>query len=1113
MDMLPPQAPPAHVSTQEAAAVAALRRLTDAQGWLLAQREAMPLPPDTPLAGGEAGYLAAFDASMSAPVSTAPGSAPLPLGEAVARTLANVMSDEATLRGLDRTLDAEAVRAIRAWLAQPSADTGAARASWIHFGATRYAGAIMLEFVAQPGTCWLFMPDAGWESFESRDRLHAVLAARFRERLAQVDTLPGMADEAMRRAVETGTVGTVPASGDVLGTMAADIVRVQRDKAAAAWQHYNAGLLSSRGLADALNAARALQHVLDIDQILARRERLLFAAAQQERMARVPQAVAQAWQDAFQGYRSAMQRAEHAVLEGNEPIPPSLGDYARSQLRSRLRAASLAEEPDDIEVEVRETLPPSSVLAYVMRLAAPTESQHMGLLQAAYGNVQDIVGVRRKDGSPLSGTLSAGAVTAMVRGIDLYEQYPAYLHARTHGGLPYDIARNALRFAAADARTAYYIAGEPPSYIDDREQRGYHMVDAVVASPSPTGRRLVGGHAIVAHQLTYRDAVLADVVVFGVADPRSAPRIVAWTPGAPDGKELREFESRAQMASDFLHAPQFERYLLERLPLDIAVTDGHGAPRFDTSGTRLSSWVFGQGGTQGTRTEEPFGERVVTGDVFTTLGETSTYQLARDARWLTRSTAAADRERAVALARSVLGTLQPAGGVAEELATDIVQAVPRMLGNAWRFYDAVKAGDDTEAFLAFVDGYKAFLAIAPVPRGASPVSQAWVRATRGPSRLVAAGVPLRPADTLFEQRFAARGVRASQASRVEEGIHLIDGKRYIEQGGQFYRVHYDEAIAGWRLLREGALDSTFTGPAIDRLPGGTWGYRQDVGLLGGSGRGRSRGRGRGLRPEIRPAPEAHATVTTTSRQPPGAPPELISVLQDPLSIHPDVTALSSGQLDTLWYELRVRTPDDAEAVLRAMANRDPAAAATISSANRAHWHDSVRVARSRPAIPVSTGAPGLPVDLSVPRMEGMERLRPEQWPAELWYYSDNFDPALPVHPYLDIGQQRLAAQITGVPLITFAPNTPVELAHPAWRGAVARSVQLNHRLTNVRIDMHRLRARLTAAGRPAFDLYRIVGGDGSAMVLRPAVTVLDPLGSRAVPLGPGDFTLNLPTAP
>ncbi|KJV35349.1 dermonecrotic toxin domain-containing protein [Luteibacter yeojuensis] len=1090
--MLPPQAPPAQVSPQEAAATAALRRLTDHEAWLLAQHGAMPQPPDAPAAGQEAAFLAAFDAAMAAPVDAGPGIVATPRTQALAAVLGAVMKDEAALRRLDGTLGVAAADTIRAWLAAGGAASGT-QASFVRFGGTRYAGAIALHAAAGDGPAWLFLPDAGWEAFPSLAQLHAVVARRFREQAAHGDELPGMAADAVRAAVAGGVVDTDPASGDVLGTLAADIIGVQRARAAAAWQYFNDGLLTATGLGDALRDAVGLHHAIDVTRILARRDRLLFDEVHAGRLAQLPSGVADAWRVAFHAYQAEVTGIEQAMADGHAPFPASLDAFARAALQQRLQARGLSEAVDDIELVVRDTTPPSSILGYLWQPAAATREHPANLLQLAYTNATtEVVRVRGPGGVPLSAPLSPSAVASMVRALNLHERYPAYLDAHgatSHGGL----GRAALRFAAEDARTAYYVPGEPHAFIDDRDERGYRMVDAVLASPTPASRPTVGGHAIVAHQVTYRGAVLADVLVIGVATPGSAPRIVAWTPGAPDGKELREFESRAQMAAEFLHASAFESYLLQRIPLDLALTDAQGNPRFDTTGTRLATWVFNQGGLQGTRTDEVFGERAITGDVFATLDTTGRQLLARNARWLTRSTEAVDRGRAMAMARLITSAVHPAGELGATMAREVVTAIPAMLGQAWRFYDAVKAGDGTEAFFAFVDGYKAFLAIAPGPSaGAASARVAWLRASRGSPRLVR-GTARAPAQALFEQRFVVRGVRARDATRVEDGILHIGGEPFIEHAGLLYRVRFDKNIGGWRLNRLGAPDSVFTGPAIERTAGGGWTYRR-VGLLGGSGRGQPHGRRAGP-------------------YPPGRPPrELISLMRDPSLYNPEINALSGGQLRSLWIELRSRAGHHAERIVRAMRARDGRGAGTLTVAERAHWDEALRIARSNPAVPVNMGPAATPIDLSARRIDGMQRLRADEWPAELWYYTDIRGDMPPYHAVVHLPQLRASEQIVGVPLVSYAPATPSMQVVPRWYGVAREGLQLGQLLTSVRVDLRRLRGQATAAGRPAFDLYRVGPADSPAFVLRPAPTDLDPRGLRPLSLMPGDYVYSLPAA-
>jgi hypothetical protein len=88
------------------------------------------------------------------------------------------------------------------------------------------------------------------------------------------------------------------------------------------------------------------------------------------------------------------------------------------------------------------------------------------------------------------------------------------------------------------------------------------------------------------------------------------------------------------------------------------------------------------------------------------------------------------------------------------------------------------------------------------------------------------------ADTLFDKRYVVRGVTASDGAESAEGIFRIRQATYIRQDGQFYQVRFDAGMHGWRLTRAGVLDAQFSGPLIQRLPGGRWQVHR-AGLLGG----------------------------------------------------------------------------------------------------------------------------------------------------------------------------------------------------------------------------------------------------------------------------------------
>jgi len=108
MDMAPPQAPPAIVSTTQQEAIDGLGRLVAAQAWLSVQQHALPALPAWPSAEGRDSWLASLDGFWQQPVADGPGSTPVPRVDALATRMASIMRDDAIVQRADGTLDANA---------------------------------------------------------------------------------------------------------------------------------------------------------------------------------------------------------------------------------------------------------------------------------------------------------------------------------------------------------------------------------------------------------------------------------------------------------------------------------------------------------------------------------------------------------------------------------------------------------------------------------------------------------------------------------------------------------------------------------------------------------------------------------------------------------------------------------------------------------------------------------------------------------------------------------------------------------------------------------------------------------------------------------------------
>ncbi|HEY4291669.1 dermonecrotic toxin domain-containing protein [Luteibacter sp.] len=927
--MLPPQAPPAHVSHANQAAIDSLQRLADTQRWLARQQDALPDLP--PAVDGRNAFLDELDAFWEASIEHAPGKPLVSRRQAFALRLAQTIRDDAALRGNDGTLADAAVELIGAIALHPGGPLpGHLHARELLFGAVPYAGALVLQDDRQPERILLFTVEAGWQVFDSLDILYRDVELQMRAQLVHRDELPGIASHDIETVIGTHFLDTRPIDRDIFDTLARRLGARMRERALLAWN-----LASTlEELHEALHPALDLHALLDVHAIVRHRDLALAARLAEERLAGQPAKVADHWRRAATDYRDSWIGADHPDLRA----PLSLAAFANDALATALRKRGIDVPPHELRVRLTRRTLENPVATAISGFSF----EDMSLAELAFRNIgalpAESLSVVYADGSPRPG-VPAQALRDIVRDLDLPNGYARHLDdalGKSPAGLAQrkainDVQSARMRLEAADARLSFYDTSEPRSFLPDREERGFLWAQAVLDHPYPAGRARIGGHEIVVHQLTYGGAPLAGVFLLSARQSEAVSRVVLYTPDAPDGIAFREFGDRAELTRDFIVNPSFKTYLLDRLPAAFTEFDALGQRHFKLTrlnGNRTPSWVFSLpqcAPTRCTELAERFQEREVATSFLDAGYDTAIALAKRNANDLTRSTLAADTSGAW----DVFWGWNLPVQVGKELVTGMVQSIPRAANSAWRVYDDVKAGDATGAFLAFVDGYTSALNVLPFYTQVPALAGARVRVATGSSRLATNARPVPAPDTLFESRFLARGVTAP-AREPALGVFTMGADRYIRQAGKLYQVRFDSAINGWRLTRPNVLDTHFTGPAIERLANGQWHFRK-VGLSGGSGR-----------------PQLHETVR---------------ILRDGTPRNPAVAALTVAQRKCLTNELSARLPESEFALtLRTMIDRGPGDDIALSSSQLRAWELSLEEARR---LPASATATAQPIDFSV----------------------------------------------------------------------------------------------------------------------------------------------------
>jgi len=958
---IPPTTPPAVVQHENEASVEALRRLATTRDAFLRMYETQPTLDETHAQGAQQ-LLDALPGFWMSPEAAGGEIRSTVLG----RHLASTMKEEATLRGLDGTLGEDAVSlAKRIAMANDTALPAGIHARELMLGDVPHAGSLIVVDDRAPHLALLFTTHGGWEAFDSQERL---LESTRRRLLESIDAMDGtgVENDAFVEAKAQGAIASREIAAAVFPTLAKRMVEVQLGRIALAVDDHRLDSDvpgAATELADRIRYELSPAAMLDIDAIESLREARLIEAAVTTRLADVPDNVRTAWYEARDAYNDALAMA--AMLRSITGVrqPLTLHAFASRELAAKLAVLGIDESPEGITVEVARVKVLPDPLSAFDPLPGSTNVRRVSLVDLACQNIGrfslETLHAMNAQGTSLRDRLGQGAIRGMVRDLDIASRYQAHIEQRLRQGAVGALTRKLtmivqsaqMRLEATEARLSYYLSGDPRSFIDDREERGFRWIEA--ALDAPRGSVRVGNHEVVAFQVMYQQVPLDGILIFGSRAPYSAPRIVMYTPGAPDGLTFREFDSRQDAAKRFLYHPAFREYLLDRLPAEFATVSPNGARR-EFAGDRRAHWVLGPGGdTPYTLTAEPFGERQVHGDFLSATYDTTVEKYQRDTRFLARSTKDADSDTLFAYLQGRFNIDAPGRFLAAALA-EVPASLARMTQASWRFYDHVKSGDTGEAVVAFAEGYvNALNLVVPPFVGGRYIAGAIVRSRSAPYGMASTGVRLTSPRVRFDDRYAVRHLRTT-GKPDENGIFRVRGQSYIEQDGRFFLVSYHESYGRWRLDRpQGSLDTHFTGPLIERIDG-RWTFAHDVGLRGGMRRLRERFNRMSVAGDAPPPAAPAVDVVPPAVPSPEAPPALVlppvmepvraeiaAVLADNPSaypmvwqdgthlkfdvrprsallidphLHPDVAALSVHQRRVFLHELDARFPLASERV-------------------------------------------------------------------------------------------------------------------------------------------------------------------------------------------------------
>ncbi|PTR35260.1 hypothetical protein C8J98_101523 [Luteibacter sp. OK325] len=1065
MDMAPPEALPAIARAHGDEAATRISRIADAQRWLIDQQSRLPTIPFHGDPSTRAIFLEHLAAFWRAPVAAYPDQRPVARVQAFALRWAAVMSDEAALGVADGSLDEKAREAILAF----TRTQGHLTPPHVHVheltaGTFRYAGSLVVTNDHDAPSALLFTPDRGWERFNGLEPLHTEIEERLRETLAATGRLPGLADDDAPTLTGDVSVTSREIGGDALNVLAENIVDVQRRRVMDAWTLRDDGEGRQLRLADRLHDALSAEHYLDVEAMLQRRQARLVTSVQELRLAQLPDFLRNQWRKALVDYRTALADAGRILANEGLDKVASIDQFARFTLGAVLRGRGIADDPADITIELFGT---TSSITYGY---SGTDVERRSLVDLARENF-GFLEMRGMQARTSSGgfllALGRDDIVDMIRGLDLRNSYQNYLVRQLKTSAQGQRARAAsaqlqearMRFELIDARSTAYIQGDTKDFIDDHAERGYRWVEAILDAPAAAGRRRVEHHDIVASHVVYEGARLKDVLAIGVRAQGSVYRTILYTPDAPDGRSFREFTDRQAAAASFLHNPAFEPYLLERLPAAWSTIDRDGATRrFRVStGTRRAVWALsGQSGERPfTLTEGRFKEDEIAGNIFDASYDVALGQLGRDAAEFARSTGEADYDHAKSIgvlsARFAEGFLPVRLGAA---AGSI-----RALHAIWNGIENVSRDERLQAFENFIDAFSSI--------GDLAASQVLVRSlgrtvlTKVPGRprqLVASRVRLPDLDATFDPRYVDRGVRLQDARSVSNGVYEFGANRYIEHGGNAYRVHFDRDNATWRLRKPNHSSADYS-PPVSRDGTGQWQHNKHVGLRGGASD----------KPDL------------YDREP-------AELLVDYRGLNPETAGLSSNDIDIL-VEALARQGLRSGVVKRLVYDRthDRPTSAVLSR----HWDSALEEAR-RPPPNIRTPSPPAPTSFELKKLER------SQWPTTVWHYTTPFRHAMFKGTTLTLNQSLPAATgPSGLHVMTLDPNRPSRQIVEIMRGRGRSNSFTDERVRNiagayVEIDLGKLRDRQRADGTYEFNVYTVTRRSGLEFVIKPTLPAPDP---------------------
>lgn len=501
------------------------------------------------------------------------------------------------------------------------------------------------------------------------------------------------------------------------------------------------------------------------------------------------------WNQASEDYRQALAEAQTPELPDIKQYGSleALRNYARAEIKQRLQAdVGVTASPDDITVVTTEstwtgnTEPPPD-LEFGGGSTGEGEWEHVETRRSLTRLCLD--NLRLEDSAfwltaqfldsnnRRITALSRHYVHGLVRELNVGDSYVKFLRQRLltseYGQWSRDcytkVMATQMRLDAVEAK----MAGD---FSQDRLERGYHWVRAVVDHPLDDGNRpLVEGHRIRVQTLTLKlihpmgrswDVPLAGVLVIAPESRQSIPgEAVIYTPSAPDSRRFRVFATDEEIVRDLLGDIHLREYLVSRAPADLKENVRKGL------GNSATGWWV-------TVTTQP----ALTSDLYVTHYHADVERVIAQVDAKTTSTSEANWSSAWNIA-STLGEL------ALEFAPFKVAlpiAAARSLYALTRGGRAVVNGDDT-AVVHFTQ------AVLLLTDGLPGVKRSKVKTQVAPN--IEPGYALRKAPDGLTPRTDGR------FNGVYEKIDA-DGRSsyYAQDAGRTFAIRYDSSDGVWKVI-------------------------------------------------------------------------------------------------------------------------------------------------------------------------------------------------------------------------------------------------------------------------------------------------------------------------